>query len=175
MSDLLLPDGLRPTNLHLLPGTKVRYVSNDVFNIAGRLREISPRLYILELERNSSEGSMFGYSIMEQCHDGVDRLVFRVSKGQLTQRHVLDRIGYLMSKDLHTRIAILDAEREKWESESHEDEMEKLYDQMGGPMWTELEKTGFIQRPVSYPKTNATARRHRRHIGEPRQKELVLR
>jgi hypothetical protein len=53
--------------------------------------------------------------------------------------------------------------------------MEQFYERMGGPMWTELERDGFIQRPVSYPKRNATAMRHRRHRGEPRQRELVLR
>src|SRR5258706_7020038 len=118
MTDLLLPDGLRPTNLHLLPGSKARFVSNDMFHIAERIREISPRLYILELEEKSAEGRKFGYAIMEQCRDGVDRLIFRRGKGGLDAT-VMDRLRMLMSQDLHTRLAILDKERAKWEAEEH--------------------------------------------------------
>lgn len=163
MSDLLLPDGLRPTNLHLTPDHKVRYVSNDMFHIADRIREISPRLYILELEKNSAEGSKFGLAIMEQCRDGIDRLIFRVKRGNLDSR-VLDRLRMLMAQDLHARLAILDAERERWEAEESRDALDNLYENMGGPMWVELENTGFIQRPVSYPKMNRTARRHGRRL-----------
>src|SRR6266496_5894643 len=80
-STLILPEGTRPTNLHLNSETdKVRHVTSDMFNIANRIGEISPRLYILEVERNTKESQSWGFMIMEHCEDGVDRLVFGATK-----------------------------------------------------------------------------------------------
>lgn len=147
-----------PTNLHLRENTKVRLVTNDLFHIADRIREISDRLYILELEEESQEGQKFGLAIMERTPDRGDYLVFRCPIDRLDGR-VLDRLKYIMSVDLHTRLAILDKERDKWEQEHTEKASEELWEKMGGPMWVELEKAGFIQRPVSYRPMNKTARR----------------
>jgi hypothetical protein len=163
MSTLLLPQGSRPTNLHLREGDKARLVSDDLFHIADRIREVSPNLYILELEQGTREAKRFGLAIMEHCDDGTDRLVFRTSVENLDGR-VLDRLRKIMSVDLHTRLAILDKEREKWEDEQHENEMEELWDAMGGDMWVQLERSGFIQRPVSYRPMNPTARRAGRRM-----------
>jgi hypothetical protein len=164
MTHILLPEGTRPTNLHLREGDRARLVSNDLYHIAERIREISPNLYILELDQDSAEGRKFGLAIMEHSTDGVDRLVFRVALGDLDSR-VLDRLRKLMSVDLHTRIAICDKEREKWEAEEHENSLEEAWEKMGGPMWVQLEKDGFIEsRGVSYNKLNKTARRHGRRI-----------
>lgn len=165
MNTTLLIDGHAvPTNLHLRPGTKVKMVSNDLFNIADRIREISKRLYILELEENSAEGQKFGLAIMERTPDRGDFLVFRLRIGDLDAR-VLDRLRYMMSIDLHTRLAILDKEREKWEKEAEENSLDELYDRIGGPMWLQFEHDGFIEsRGVSYNKYNKTARRHGRRI-----------
>lgn len=160
---LHLPEGTRPSNLHLNPDTdKVRLVSSDLYRICDRIKEISDRLYLVELQRNSSEGEKFGYALMEK-QPNMDYLVFRIAMTDLDGR-VLERIRYLMSLGLHERIAICDKEREKWEADKHEDDMEELWETMGGPMYLEMERTGFFQRPVSFRPMNRTARRHGRRM-----------
>lgn len=165
MSHILLPSGITPTNIHLNAenGDTARLVTHDLFHIADRIREISDRLYILELGKNTEEGRKFGLAIMEHTPDRGDYLVFRVAIDGLDSR-VLDRLRHLMAVDLHTRLQILDNERERWEAEQHDAEMEELYEAMGGPMWVELERAGFIQRPVSYRPMNPTARRAGRRM-----------
>lgn len=171
---ILLPEGMRPTNLHLVPYqkdenglpiiTKARLVTSDIFDICNRIGEISPRLYILELERQSVEGNKFGYALMEHCPD-MDRLVMRVAKDKLDAR-LLDKLRYIMSLDLETRIKKCDRERESWEAQQKEDASEELWETMGGPMWGQLEHDGFIgTRPVSYRKLNRQARRALQYNG----------
>lgn len=168
-TSILLPGGSVPTNLHLNPNTdKVRLVTSDMYHICERIREISPALYILELERETEEGRKYGFAIMEHCVDGVDRLVIRCSKDKLDKRQ-LDRLGYIMSLDLHARLEVLDVERERWEAEQHDNELEKLYEQMGGQMHRDLARNGFIDTfPTSYRPLNRTARRHLQHRGRRR-------
>jgi hypothetical protein len=164
-SQLILPDGVRPSNLHLNPDTdKVRFVSSDMYQIADRIREISDRLYLVELQRESSEGSKFGYALMERCQDGVDRLVMRVAADALDAR-VLDRLRYMMALDLHERIAICDRDREKWEREQQEHAAEELFERLGAPMHRQLAHDGFIEtHPQSIRPLNRTARRHGRRM-----------
>jgi hypothetical protein len=131
---ILLPEGLRPSNL-------------------------------LELEQDSAEGNKFGYAVMESCRDGVERVIFRVTKKGLDGR-VLTKLRRLMAVDLQTRIAIAERDREKFEAEQAAAASEELWERMGGPMWVELEKNGFIDgRGVSYRKLNRAARRHMQHKG----------
>lgn len=166
MSNLLLPEGAVPTNLHLNPNTdKARLVTSDMYHICERIREIDPNLYILELERESREGSKFGFAIMEKCSDGVHRLIMRASQRGLDER-ILGKLRYIMAKDLHHRIALLDTEREKWEKEQHENELESLYERIGGPMHRQLVNDGFTQAPfpTSYRPMNRAARRHGRRM-----------
>lgn len=164
-SSLILPDGVRPSNLHLNPETdKVRFVSADMYQIAERIAEISPRLYLIELERTSSEGSKFGYALMEKCDDGVDRLHFRVAADGLDGR-VLERIRRNMALPLHERIELLDKEREKWERDQQEAAAEELWERLGGPMHRQLAHDGFIEtHPQSIRPLNRTARRHGRRM-----------
>lgn len=163
MSDLLLPNGTIPSNLHLREGTRTRLVTNDLFHIADRIREISDKLFILELKQDSQEGAKFGLAIMEHTPTG-DSLVFRVPITDLDSR-VIDRLRYIFTVPLHTRLAILDKERDKWEAEQHENEMEKLWDQIGGPMQWQLEHDGFIDgRGVSYRKMTRAAQRAGRRM-----------
>ena len=173
-SSLILPEGVRPTNLHLNPKTDfARHVTADMFNIAERLKEISPDLYIIELERKSEEGSAFGFAIMERCGDGVDRLVFRASRvgmesgqGIGLDGRVLERLRYMMSLGLHERIALIDREREKWEAEQAEAALEEMYERMGGEMYHQLHRNGFAHggKRENVRPLNRTARRHGRRI-----------
>jgi hypothetical protein len=69
---LYLPDRVAPTNLHLKQGTNVRMVSNDLYDIAERVKALSPRIYIIEEE----DCGKVRWIVMEHCEDGVDRLIF---------------------------------------------------------------------------------------------------
>jgi hypothetical protein len=172
---VLLPEGMRPTNLHLTPFyknedglliiNKAKVVTSDIYMICERIKEINPRLYLLELEQDSREGQRFGYAIMEKCIDGVDRVIFRVTKDRLDAR-VLEKLRYIMALDLNERIAVCDREREREEMAQAEAASEEIWNSVGGPMWVELERDGFIEtRPISYRKMNRTARRALQHNG----------
>jgi hypothetical protein len=175
---ILLPDSMRPANLNLAPmhkevdpdtgavlflGTKVKYVTSDIFNICNRIREISPRLYLIELEQHSREGQKWGYAVVEQCIDGVDRVVCRVGKRDLDAR-LLEKLRYIMGVDLNERIAIVERERESWERQYADDAAEELFDTLGGQMHRDLVANGFTGAPfpTSYRPMNRTARRHGR-------------
>lgn len=146
---LYLPTGAVPTNLHLREGINTRFVENDLYDICRRMEKISRRLYAVEME----DGTKIKYAIMEHCDDGIDRLVFRVD--QLDGR-VLHRLEQLMAMSLQARLDQIERDEYKFEAERKEAELEDLYERVGAPMWTELEKANFIQRPVSYPKTGVT-------------------
>lgn len=173
--DILLPEGSRPSNLHMIPWqldehgipiiSQARLVTHDMFMICERIKEISPRLYLMELERTSREGTKFGYAIMENCEDGVQRVYRRVTKEQLDGR-LLEQLRYDMALTLQERIEKIDREIASWEADQAEDEREKLWEQIGGPMQIELERNGFIDgRGVSHRKLNRTARRAMQYSG----------
>jgi hypothetical protein len=71
-----------------------------------------------------------------------------------------------MALDLNERIAVCDREREREEKAQAEAASEEIWNSVGGPMWVELERDGFIEtRPISYRKMNRTARRALQHNG----------
>lgn len=173
-TNLILPEGTKPSNLHLNPNTdKARLVTADMFQIAERIREISDKLYIVELERETEEGTAFGFAIMEDCEDGMQRLVFRASQVGMESKQgigldgrVLERLRYIMSVPLHQRIAICDKDREKWEAEQAEHALEQLYERMGGAMYNQLHHDGFAHggKRENVRLLNRTARRAGRSI-----------
>ena len=142
MTDLLLN---KPTNLVLGDTMKAAYVDGDVFNICERVKEISPDLYIVLLEKDDK----FAYAVMEHCVDGVERLVFKVKE---LDNRVCEKLRRLMSIPLNERVAEIEKHEHRLEAERLEQESDELYERFGRPMWTQLEHDGFIQRGVSYPK-----------------------
>lgn len=141
----------RPTNLHLPPEAEAIPVDSDLYEICERIKEISRDLYIL-LTIYPDGGQT--YVIMEKCKDGVDRLCYRVKE---LDGRVLDKLRWMLHMPLDERLAKLEAEEYKIEEERIDQEHEELYERVGGPMWHDLEKCGFIQRPVSYPKRGVKA------------------
>lgn len=150
-TNLLLPDGMAPSNLHLRSSVKVRYVDGDLFDICERLAEISPDLYIVEL----SEDDAAIWAVMENCVDGTQRIVCKV--GELDAR-VLTKIRYLMRVPFEQRLKAIDEENARYEQEYHDNELERIYDQIGGQFHRQLWHDGFIEhRPTSYPKVGVAA------------------
>jgi len=148
-ADIILPNGIKPSNLHLPPGTKIEYIHSDVFNICKYLKEIDDSLYVVLLTGDEK----FAWAIMEDCKDGLQRLVFKVAD---LDARVLDRLRKIMALPLKERIARIDAEHKKLEEVQKEYKKDEAVENIALPMYTELEKTGFLQRPVSYPKRGVT-------------------
>jgi hypothetical protein len=140
-----IPGTSRPNNLHLSPELRVGVIDGDLYNICGRIAEISPNLFIIDAKDHKD----CAWIIMEKCSDGVDRMIFKV---QDLDARVVRKLREIMSVSLATRVAQLEKENLDFEEQHKADELDKLYETMGRPMWTQLEHDGFIQRGVSYPK-----------------------
>lgn len=145
-----------PHNLSLPPGVTAAFCDGDMYNICARVREISPFLSVVVLDGQEDK---FTHIITEEGPDGVERMVFRVGPAAQIKEldgRVIHKLQELFTLDFQKRIEVLDAENEKFEREYKEQQREEMYERVGAPMWTELERCGFIQRPVSYPKTGVT-------------------
>lgn len=148
-SDLMLPSGLAPSNLHLSGNGSARFVESDMFDIAKRLTEIDRSLHVFEIV----EGDQHVYAVMEHCADGEERLVF---KAEVLDARILDKVRYLFSVPFEHRFAEAEAEEARANAQFQEDQLDELYERVGRPMWTELDACGFIDRSTSYPKTGVT-------------------
>ena len=143
---LVVPDTARPSNLHFAADVAVKMVDSDVYNICDRIREISDRLYIVVASRPDE----YCFVIMESCDDGVDRMVYKLKE---LDGRVIERLREMMAVPLGERLRRLEIEEHKFNEERREEDLEELYERLGRPMWTELERCGFIDgRGVSYPK-----------------------
>lgn len=153
---LILPSGAAPSNLHLKPGIRATgFVEGDVYDIALRVgalgRTYDTVLHVIQME----DGADCKYAVMEHCKDGMERLVFKFDD---LDGRVLEKLRRLMSIPFRERFAKLEAEEILNESKRKDDELEKLYEEVGRPMWTQLEHDGFIEsRGVSYPKAGVAA------------------
>ncbi len=147
---LLVPGTSRPTNLHYGEGVQATIVDSDLYGMCDRIREISPDLFIIAL----SQDDEYAFVIMERCADGVDRLVIKVKELDGRVEH---KLRQLLAQPLDSRMDQLEREEYELNEKVHDDEMDELYERMGRPMWAQLEHDGFIQRPVSYPKTGVVA------------------
>lgn len=136
-----MPDGLRPTNLHLRDSVQTRHITSDLYDISGRIAELDPSLFIVEMR----EDDKFAWSIMEDCADGVARLVFRTND---LDARVLTQLRKIMSVPLQTRLEIAERERAKFEAEEADRQFEELYENVGGPMRHELARNGFLGAPL---------------------------
>jgi hypothetical protein len=152
---LELPGRLAPSNLHLPQDAQHMAVEADLYNICERVKEISDRLHIILLTHDDKHS----FAIMEHCDDGVERLVFKVAD---LDARVLKRLRELMAQPLAERVAAIERDQRRFVEQEQEREFEELYERLGGPMWSELERCGFIQRPVSYPKAGVATRGKKR-------------
>lgn len=144
MTSLALP---RPDNLR---GRYGALVESDVYDICSRIKEVDPNLYIQLLDPPVQfAGKVYHYAIVEVCRDGVERLVCRVEE---LDARVIEHMQYLLHVPFEKRFAEAERLEAKAEAERREKEHAELYERIGRPMWTDLERCGFIQRPASYAK-----------------------
>lgn len=145
MSSVILPEAHAPSNLRLKPGLQQRFVDSDLYDICTRIQEVHPSLYIVEL----SDGDRATWAVMENCEDGVQRLVF---KTDALDARILDRVQRMLKVPFEQRFAEAEKEEARLKAEAHDLELETLYEKVGRPMWTDLERCGFIDRKMSYGK-----------------------
>lgn len=149
---LMLPDGLAPSNLHLRPSVKTKFVDGDVLNICERLAEISPRLFVVELSEDRKDAA---WVVMEMCDDGVAR---RVNKYQELDQRMLVDVQRMLRIPFEHRLQAAQDDIDAANAKLDEDNLEKLYETVGLPMREMFERHGFIgHRPTSYPKLGVAA------------------
>lgn len=127
-----------------------------MYGICRRIKEEiegGDRLKIIMLS-NPHTGE-YDYTIMETCDDGVERLVLKCGPGHRINAldgRVIEKLKWMLKKPLQARIDEFEAWEDEVKAAQRELEKEELYERIGRPMLTDLEKCGFITRPVSYPK-----------------------
>jgi len=144
-SDLVIPGNAAPNNLRLPDGTKAVMVESDMYDICNRVKDISPNLFIVFLQN----GDDYQYAIMEDCKDGMERLVYKVRE---LDGRVIEKLQYLMKVPLNDRLEQLEKEEHKLKHDAKEDELNELYERMGAPMQHQLIKDGFADRRSFYRK-----------------------
>lgn len=148
---LALPDGFAPSNLHLRPSVKTRFVDGDVLNICSQLAEISPRLFLVELTDQKLQPGRAAWLVMEICDDGVCR---RVNKYQELDQRMLTDVQRMLRIPFEHRMQAAVDDIDKANAKRDADAIDQLYETMGERFQYQLHKDGFIGgRPVSYPKS----------------------
>lgn len=154
MSLLSLPAGLAPSNLHLRPSVRAKFVDGDVLGICERLAEISPRLYLVELSEDGRDRA--AWTVMENCPDGVQRQVKKYH--DLDQRMLAD-VQRMLSIPLEHRAAAAQADIDAANAKLDDDNIETRYEQLGHAFRRQLWHDGFIEhRGVSYPTRGVASR-----------------
>lgn len=151
-TDLILPRGAFPSNLHLSAKVKYAEVESDMFDICDRIAEVSPYLYIIDLEDDDAHS----YAIMEDGLDGTQYLVFKVRE---LDARILPDLRRLAALSLQERIEAADKENYEWELSEKERKWEEFYEESGRGFYRDLEQAGFLERPTSYPKRGVKPRR----------------
>lgn len=147
---VIIPGAAAPNNLQFQGVAHV--VDSDVYNICDRVKEISPRLHIVVADPPRPDGKNF--IVMEESKPGDWMCVARY---EALDDRVIKHLQELRAVPLQDRLAKLEKEEAEWEKKSQEDAADELYERMGGPMWTQLEKDGFVDsRGVSYAKKGVT-------------------
>lgn len=146
---IILPKSAFPSNLNIPEDVHLDSVDSDTFNICERIKrelEGGDRLIITLMRR----GDQHVFLITEDCDDGVNRLVLKTK--ELDDR-VIQKLYKMRALPLDKRLVAIEESIKAEEAAEEENEMERLYENMGRPMWTQLEKDGFIDgRGVSFPK-----------------------
>lgn len=151
----------RPTNLRLLNEYRHAFLDGDLLDICGRLREYSAshgqRISVVQIDPTH-------FAICETDARGVENLVFRVGPGcdiDALDGRVIDKLNYIRTVPVGERLRRLEAEFEREKLAREEEQTEKMWANLGAPMYASLARCGFIDVPrrESMRPLNNTARR----------------
>ncbi len=155
-----------PSNIRLPPGSRGTHVDSDMYDISSRLRELDPNLFIALLEHVDG-GAV--WAVCETDRAGVESLCFRVGPGcaiDALDLRVINHVEWLMRVSPADRMAAIQHELDREAKHRADDEREEMYEKMGGSLYDNLFKCGFVMtpKPESYRPLNATAKRAGRRI-----------
>lgn len=129
-----------------------RQVTSDMYNIGQRLYEFDKSLSVYEIELATRKV----YSVVEECGDGEQRLVFRTDH---LDARVIEKCQYLLNVPFEKRFAEAEKVEARAEERRKEEEHAELYERIGAPMHRQLEHDGFItHRGKSFPKRGVARR-----------------
>jgi hypothetical protein len=75
-----------------------------------------------------------------------------VCKVEALDARAIEKVEYMLRVPFSVRLRIIEAENDKYEKDYHDNELERIYEQMGHMFQRELWRCGFIDsRPISYP------------------------
>lgn len=161
---LILPRLATPSNLHIPGDMQVDVLESDMYDICNRIKdevEGGDRLFINVLK----QGDKVAYAIMERTDDRGDMLVMKVGPSydiDALDARVLTKLRYMLSKPLAQRYRELELEQERAAAREHQEYLERMWEEIGGPMRHDLYNCGFIDSlGVSAPLNNRAARRAR--------------
>lgn len=158
---LILPGTNRPTNLHLTPdqmrweldGDTLAWLKNLPLEVEG-----GDRLYVLIQEQNREPFIIMEKDIRQDDGTYRDQFVLRTDR---LDRRTYDRLRRARQIPLMKRLEWAQQENERYEAQHREEEMDELYETLGGPMLRELDRASFLGAPrgESYPKRGPAHRR----------------
>jgi hypothetical protein len=142
-TDLVMPGLVSPANLKRGGRFRSAPITSDIYNICTRLDELSPRLGLHWVK------DAIAFVVTETDARGEEAIVMKYRK--LTPE-IINDVRYWMGVPLTLRAAECERRADKIEADAKDDHFGELYENMGRDMWAELERTGFTQRGVSFPK-----------------------
>ena len=144
MSGLVLPSGLAPNNLHLRDTVKATFVEDDVFDIARRLAAISPNLHVWQLEEDGNAAWVVTENVW-----GSEQLVKKYAE---LDARIIEDVQRMLSIPFEHRIAVAQAEIDKHEADQKQENIDRIYEEVGHKFQRQLWKDGFVEhRGTSYP------------------------
>jgi hypothetical protein len=119
----------------------VEAVTGDLYNIAERLKELHPSLYINVLEdRRPGAQHPVVYVIMETTDQGIERVVFKCT---YLDARVIEHVRYLLGVPFAQRFAEAEKELAKYEADAKETQLDELTEELGLELRHELRRLGF--------------------------------
>lgn len=91
-----------PQNMKVAGGGTMTFVEGDVYNIAQRLQQVDPSLFLY-----LHEGSPKPWVVVEKCADGVERFVKRYEE---LGGHIIEDLRYMLAVPFEQRMKRLEAE-----------------------------------------------------------------
>ena len=161
MSEIILP---RPDNVR---GRFGQFVTSDVFDIARRLWElgktVNVELFVSVLDPPVTKFGRTYKFVISEFHRETGDEHFVMYLKELDGRAVT-ACERMLKIPFKQRVRESERLNEKWEAEQKEATLDKLYDDMGGPMRIQLERCGFTDPwGPKYAPMNRTARRARQY------------
>ncbi len=161
----MMPGLVAPANLKRGGRFKTAQITSDVYNVCGRLQELSPRLSLHWVEDSNPKAKDQIAFVVTETYTNAEGKTEEAVVWKCRRLHpeIVETVRYFMNVPLERRFAAMEKAAERIEEQRKEDEFDELYENLGRPMWTQLEHDGFVEtRGISVPKRGVAAPRQAR-------------